>query len=371
MGEVTQPKFGWKETLKRVTSVALTWILYSACLSLLFSVLVIEFVPLGPWFTHSLIAALVLACLISGLSTAWVNRGKKGESERPSRWKFTQRQKKALERAMFPVMVLGIAAVAAIPFALIEVKEDSNAKKSEVAKRRFAVVSYLGNGPEFEIEAFNQTLAELEDSYQSLKEKWTIPSDAEKIRVWLYRDIRGYQTMTGQELSAGHLWCSEKYGPVIALPLEDAPSTSTDDAVSQTPTHEMVHALMCQSAGLEGFREIPSWFHEGMAMRYHTAGFKRFWVRGLFRVKTWWQRTALIESEDFCYEHPSRPDEKHQPILYATALEFIRFLETEKGIDNLNRIVDEVREGTDFNESMDRRLGGTCVEMYRNWKKSF
>ena len=366
-----QLKYSWKETSKRVASVALTWILYSALFSLLLSVLAIEFVPLGPWFTHSLIAAWLLGISIGGLATAWPRRRKKEESERTSRWTLTQRQKKTLERAMFPVMVLGIAAIAAIPFALIEVKEDSNAKKSEVAKRRFAVVSYLGNGPEFEIEAFDQTLAELEDSYQSLKEKWTIPSDAEKIRVWLYRDIRDYQTMTGQELSAGHLWCSEKYGPVIALPLGDAPSTSTDDAVSQTPTHEMVHALMCQSTGWEGFRSIPSWFHEGIAMRYHTEGFRRFWVRGILRVKTLWKRTELIESENFCYEHPSKLDEKQQPILYVTGLEFIRFLETEKGIDTLNRIVDDVREGTDFNESMNRRLGGTCVEMYSNWKESF
>ena len=371
MKEETQVESDWKGTFKRATSIALTWILYSACLSVLFSILIIEFVPLGPWFTNGLIGALVTAFSIGGLSTAWVNREKKQESERTSKWNLTPRQKKALERSLIAVAILGVAASAAVPFILIEIKEDSNSAKAEAAKRRFAVVSYLGNGPEFEIEAFDQTLAELEDSYQSLKDNWTIPPDAEKIRVWLYRDIRDYQTMTGQEQSAGHLWCSEEYGPVIALPLEDAPSTSTDDAVSQTPKHEMVHALMCQSVGWKSFRSIPAWFHEGMAMRYHTEGFRRFWVRGIFKIKTWWKRSEFMSPDDFCYEHPSRLDEQQQSLLYTSAFEFIRFIESNNGIDALNSIVDDIRVGTDLDKSMEGRLGRTCGELYSNWKEQF
>ena len=192
MNEGTQVESDWKRTFKRATSIALTWILYSVGLSVLFSILVIEFVPLGPWFTNSLIGALLTAFSIGGLSTVWINREKRQESERTSKWSLTPRQKKALERSIIAVAILGVAASAAVPFILIETKEDSNSAKAEAAKRRFAVVSYLGNGPEFETEAFNQTLAELEDSYQSLKDNWTIPPDAEKIRVWLYRNIRDY-----------------------------------------------------------------------------------------------------------------------------------------------------------------------------------
>ena len=285
---------GWRETAKKATSICTTWIFYSAFFAALFSVLVIEFITLGPRFTNSIFAAWILAALTGGLTTAWMHRGKKEESERQSRWKFSQRQKTIIWRSLIVVGILGLVASAVAPFVLIEIKEDSNSAKSEGAKRRFAIVSYLGNEPEFEIEAFDQTLAELEDSYHSLKDNWTIPPSAKKIRVWLYRDIRDYQTTTGQGQSAGHLWCSEKYGPVIALPLENAPSTSTDDAVSQTPKHEMVHALICQSIGWGNFSSIPSWFHEGMAMRYHTEGFRRFWVRGVFRAKTWWKRSKLI-----------------------------------------------------------------------------
>ena len=367
--EVSQPELGWRETAKKATSICTTWIFYSAFFTVLFSVLVIELITLGPRFTSSLFAAWILAVLTGGLTTAWTHRGKKEKSERQSRWEFSERQKTIIRRSAIVVVILGVAASAAVPFILIEIKEDSNSGKAEAAKRRFAVVSYLGNGPEFEIEAFNQTLAELEESYQSLKDNWTISPDAEKIRIWLYRDIRDYHTMTGQEQSAGHLWCSEEYGPVIALPLEDAPSTSTNDAVSQTPKHEMVHALMCQSTGWEDFRSIPAWFHEGMAMRYHTEGFRRFWVRGIFRAKTWWKRSQFISPEDFCYEHPSRLDEQQQSLLYTSAFEFIRFLESENEIDALNGIVDDVRVGTDFDDSMERRLGGTCRELYSNWKE--
>ena len=368
--EVSQPVMGWRETVKKSTSICTTWIFYSAFFTLLFSVLVIELITLGPRFTSSLFVAWLLAVLTGGLTTAWTHRGKKEKSERQRRWEFSERQKTIAWRFAIVVAILGVAASAAVPFILIEIREDSNSGKAEAAKRRFAVVSYLGNGPEFAIEAFNQTLAELEDSYQSLKDNWTIPPDAEKIKVWLYRDTRQYQAMTGQEHSAGHLWCSEKYGPAIALPLEDAPGTSTDDAFSQAPKHEMVHALMCQSVGRNGFRSIPAWFHEGMAMRYHTEGFRRFWVRGIFRVKTWWKRSELISTEDFCYEHPSRLDEQQQGLLYTSAFEFIRFLESNNGVDALNGIVGDVRVGTDFDDSMERRLGGICRELYSNWKEN-
>ena len=370
-GAVEHPQHGWKETSKKAISVLHTWIFYSACFALLFSVFAIEFVHLGSWFTNSLLAAWILAFLTGGLSALWLHRRKKEESEGPSGWTITSRQKRILERCIIPVGLLVVITAIVVPFALVEIKEDSNAEKSELARQRFNVVSYLGKGPEFEIEAFDQTLAELEDSHQLLRDKWTSPRDAKRIHVWLYRDIREYHNVTGRERSTGSLWCSQEYGPVVAIPLEEAPSTSTDEAVSQTPMHEMVHALMCQSTGWEGFLSIPPWFHEGMAMRYQTAGFQRFWVRGISRVQTWWKRDKLLNRDEFCHEHPSGMDREQQSILYTSASEFIRFLESGYGIDTLNLIVDDVGTGAAFDESMERRLGGTCKVLYKNWTESF
>ena len=106
-------------------------------------------------------------------------------------------------------------------------------------------------------------------------------------------------------------------------------------------------------------------------MRYHTGGFKRFWVRGIFRVRTWLKRNEFIEREDFCYKHPSRMDDEQESILYVSALEFVRFLESEQSIDTLNLIIDDVGTGSTFDESVQIRLGETCEELYRRWKDSF
>ena len=370
-GQAIQPKYGWKEVLGKTATVTLSWGVNSAGLAALFLVLTITFVPLGPRFTPSIIAACILAVPAAGLVTALEHRNTREKSQISSRWTFNQKQRKIIDRSIIPVGLLVLVALIAICLTFIEIRENANAAKSEAALQKFVVTSYLGNGPEFETEAFNQTLAELEDSYQSLKDHWILPSEAKAIQVQLFRDLKGYQAMTGKERTEGHLWCSEEFGPVVAIPLEKAPSTSNDDAVSRTPMHEMVHTLMCQSIGQEGFLSIPSWFHEGIAMRHHTTGFQRFWVRGFIRTRTWWNREKFLHQEDFCNKHPSTLDEGQQKVFYDTAMEFVRFLESGHGLDTLNLISDDVRTGTTFDKSMRTRLGGTCLDLYSNWKESF
>ena len=369
--QAIQPNRVWKETLGKTASVTLTWVFYSACLAILFTVLVIELVPLGPKFKYSVLAAWVLAVSMAGLATALGHRRKQEKSQRPSKWTLTQRQKTVLERFAIPAALAGVIASILVPFIMIEIRKDTNSAKSEAAGHRFTVTSYVGRGSEYDIEAFEQTLAELEDSYQRLKGNWTVPPETDRVRVWVFRDVQDYRARTGQETANGHVWCSAEYGPTIAIPLEDAPSMSDNDTFSRTPVHEVVHALMCQSLGEEAFRSIPSWFHEGLATKYQTDGFRRIVIRAIARAVTWWTRNEFMEYESFCKEHPSELGEKQQGIFYATALEFTKFLESTHGIETLNLIVDDVRTGTRFDESMESRIGGTCEKLYSRWKDNF
>ena len=369
--EETEAKPRWRETSKKAASVTLTWVVYSGILVALFTTIAVGSVTLGPRFIPSILTAWLIAIVVATLATAWGYRREKEKSHKSDRWTLTQKQKTILGRIAIGVGLLGVITLISVPFIIIEMKEDQNAGKSEKARRNFAVTSHLGSGPEFEVEAFDQTLAELHDSFQELKGTWTVQPEADRIGVWLYRNLQDYRARTGQETAGGHAWCTEEFGPVIAIPLEEAPSTSNNDTLSRTPMHEVVHALMCQSLGAEAFHSIPSWFHEGLATKYQLDGFRRTVQRIVTRSATWWKRDQFLEPASFCNVHASELSEMGQVTLYSTALEFTKYLESTHSIETLNMIVDDVRMGTKFDESLESRLGGTCPALYSEWQDSF
>ena len=361
----------WNKIGDAVSS-ALLWAIISAILAALFTLLVADWITLGPRFIYGLITAWSLASVAGALVVWWNEHQKAEETNQSKKWPLTPKQ-----------TVLGVIAVAlaiavgfAVNIGIREIKEVINERKADDARHRFAVTSYLGGGGDFEMEAVNQTLAKLEDSYQQLKETWTLPEQAGRIKVWLFRDLRYYQLQMNTDLAGAHLWCSleiesVELGPVIVIPLEKAPSASTDDNFSRTPMHEMVHALMCLSVGEEAFHSIPRWFLEGMAERYETEGITRIGMRATDRMNLWLNIQQPTDTDRFCARRFSERNRSDQSAFYRTSHEFVRSLESRHSLQTLNLIVKDVRTGSHFEDSMERRLGGTCVELYSEWKESF
>ena len=361
----------WNKIGDAVSS-AILWVIISAILAAILTLLVADWITLGPRFIYGLIAAWTLASVVSALAVWWLERQNADESNQSKKWHFTPKQ----TALGIIVVILICAAGFPVNIGIREIKEDINERKAEDARHRFAVTSYLGSGGDFDVKAVNQTLAELEDSYQQLKETWTLPEQADRIKVWLFRDLRYYQLQMNTDLAAGHLWCSleiesVELGPVIVIPLERAPSASTDDNFSRTPMHEMVHALMCLSLGEEDFHSIPRWFLEGMAERYATEGISRIGMRTTNRMKLWLNIQEPPDTSRFCARRFSGRNRSDQSAFYSTSHDFVRSLESRHGLQTLNLIVEDVRTGFDFEDSMESRLGGTCAELYSEWKENF
>lgn len=367
MKEVLSVQKGFWLRVGTVVSAATSWIFLSAILALALTIPVIERTPLGPLFIPTILTAWALACLAGIVLTVLLER-QKARRTKPSKAKpVTRRQAVAL----VVVGLLIISAMFGVGIVKREFEEHSNAHTAEVARNRFAVVMYSGMGPEFELEAVNQTLKELEDSFQRLRHTWVLPKPTDKIRVWLLRNLQDYQLTTGKQDAGGHAFCPSEFGPVIVIPLERAPSAATDDNFTRTPVHEMVHALMCQSLGEEAFYGLPRWYHEGMAERYEMEGFLRFMLRVEKRALLWLNRHRLMVPEEFCALRLGTTDVLERARFYETSREFVNSLEAGHGLDALNLIVNDVRTGTTFNESMERRLGGSCSELYSTWRDSF
>ena len=130
--------------------------------------------------------------------------------------------------------------------------------------------------------------------------------------------------------------------------------------------------MMCQSLGEKKFYSIPRWFLEGMAGRYELEGVDpvRFFIRAEKRARLWFNRNNLMAPERFCALRLNAKNESEGHTFYETSREFVNSLESRHGTDALNRVVDDVGAGTTFKDSMKRRLGDTCKEVYTEWKNS-
>ena len=357
-------------------NLSVLFILLSAMLLLLFAIPITYLVTLGPHFKYTVIIACTSAPTLVGLAIILIGKRSRNKPEHteeekrgtPRKWPFTRRQTVIMAIVAVPLFV---GLYQGLSVAVREFEEDGNTEKAAVALKRFSVISHLGGGEKFDREAVKQTLAELEDSYHRLKGEWRLPRETIKIEVWLFRDIPHYQAWTGLEYAKGHVWCMPDSGPVVAVPLEKAPSGSSSDNFTRTPTHEMVHALMCQSLEAEAFHSIPPWFHEGMATLYHTEGFARIRMRAENRIMTWLKKDEIADQEIFCTQGPSRSEEQELALFYSTALEFVTSLEAKHNLETLNLVVEDIRKGASFEESLQERLGGTCRELYTRWKSSF
>ena len=358
--------------IRRTVSTAVVWLIISGVLAVLYTLLAADWVALGPQFIYGLITAWTLASLTGALVVIWLEREKAKKASQSKRLTLTLKQKLMGTIAIISLLAAGFA----VNMGVTEIREGINERKAQDARLRFQVTSYLGGGGKFKVEAVNQTLAELEGGYQKLKENWTLPEQTPKIKVWLFRDLRDYRLRTNKHLARGHMSCSleidsVEFGPVIVIPLEKAPSATDDDNFSRAPMHEMVHALMCQSLGEEAFYSTPRWFLEGMAERFETEGIARIKIRATDRTRLWLNAQNTPDTNRFCARRFSERNKLDQSAFYRASHEFVRSLESRHGLRSLNQIVADVRTGSPFDESMQKRLGGTCSELYPKWKNSF
>ena len=350
-----------------IASAVVSWLFLSAVLALSFTIITIEWTPLGPLFIPRILSAWALASLFGALLTYLTER-QMAKRTKPYKTRPLTRRQFLMLAILGLLMVSTILGVGTVKR---EFEEKRNAVRAEEARDRFALNLYPGPSPEFKPEAVNQTLRELEDSFQRLRGTWVLPETADQIKVWLLRDLQDYQTTTGDPDAGGHASCLSESGPVIVIPLERAPSAVTDDNLSRTPIHEMVHAMMCQSLGEEAFYSMPRWFLEGMAERYAMEGIARIMTRVEQKANLWLKRHRLMSPDRFCANPLRARNGLDRALLYETSREFVKSLEARHGIKALNLVVDDVRAGVTFDEGMEKRLGGSCEDLYMRWKGSF
>ena len=312
-------------------SLAIVWVLFAGVFSLGLP-FVVDRVPLGPdirpaavlYLTDALLTSLGFVLLIS---RAGVVAG--SQSSRARRW-WT------LRRALLGVGVLSLL----LAFWAVGLVALSGARNSRIeldatsARDEFRVFTY---GEDLDRGRLDRTLAEFEQARRRLEGEWPQSGEPPPIELHIYRDMQQYRARRGMEWSAGMAYCQPRQASV-AIPLEEEASVLRVSDHSRAPLHEMVHAMMCRSIGPGAFFLVPSWFHEGMAQLYENEGILKLARRAWGRMLVLTIGDYLPAPEAFCsrqgYDSPGEVT-----LFYATAMEFVRFLEARQGRDALNAVV--------------------------------
>ena len=257
----------------------------------------------------------------------------------------------------------------AILVSILDPFDRSDRSRPEDAKIALGYFEVTNASSFMERARLERTLAEFERARRRLLDEWSQPKENSRIPLYLYNNRTEFLAGWGLKEAAGAAACLET-GPIIGLPLEQASQTGTEQPASNTPLHEMVHAMMCQSLGKNSFYSVPRWFHEGMAELYSEEGISRWHKRILNRLLIWKYRQDLMPPDTFCnYEAGGSAAEVSR--FYATTWEFLRSLDGRYGRHALTRIIDLVASGATFEDSLLKQLGGTCSELYTEWIRAF
>ncbi len=350
----------------RALRVTLGLIFFGVILTVILELYVAGIVSLGPRFVPSAFIALLIATSI--LVVGWRVLGSLDErrtrilTKRYSR-RFVRRYIRPRARRYYSLLLIFLLAGLVIFLASMAFASGSRSKDADVALQSFNLkhVAEAGNG------ALESTLVEYERARRQLAKRWAVSNPSPPIDLYLFKDLEEYREFSGDDWSGGAASCQENNAAVFA-PLEKAWSMFQSDFTSLTPRHEMLHAIWCQILGRESFYSIPLWFHEGMAGHFaneETALFNR----GLNRWWVWISRGSLLRTAEFCVYEP-RDNHTEIGLFYGASYEFIRSLEAKHGIENLDAVIDDIRDGKTFDDSLRDRLGGTCNELYAEWRES-
>lgn len=346
-------------------SAVVTWALCFIVLCLAFGALYVPIAvdsnPLNPSFRFmlSVIAPMTASTAISATMFLYMftKSLSSGPESRGNILKFRA------GRVVLLVGVLGTA-VAALYGAWIRpaVEESRMIESAAEASDTFGVAYDAGNY--YGRVHLNPTLAEFQQAYEELFGRWAAPAETPKIVLHVFGDMEEFRDAVLSDVAVGQTRCYMGGLAVILVPLRETAEVVFQGEYGQTPKHEMVHALVCQSVDRSGFFELPDWFHEGMAQVYEYED--QSFIRWQMRLQVWFARTSLPDTERFC-RNRVRESGEYPWMFYQAAHEFALFLISRHGEEALERVIEDVAAGAPFDEAARNSFNGSCSELYGYW----
>jgi len=229
-----------------------------------------------------------------------------------------------------------------------------------------AVMHFQVTAPGVTQKSINATLVDLERAYEELDDHLSAAERTVIMKVRLFPSLDAFQQYTnGQYL--GITSCSDG-APAITLPARQPGDALPGQPGALTPRHEMVHAMICMTAGPIS---IPRWFHEGLAEYETLKGVDWLVSRTGLRLFLWGERDRIPSQNALASYSPDSSTKELEGLHYATSFELMRYIVRSLKGRSPWMIVREVSEGRSFDSCLEDATGHGFGELYGEWLVSF
>ncbi|HJS20536.1 MAG TPA: peptidase MA family metallohydrolase [Anaerolineales bacterium] len=189
-----------------------------------------------------------------------------------------------------------------------------------------------------------------------------LPVDLEQpVEFYIYasiQDLRGTLLPGSQEWIAGH---TDPSLGVVMVAIEPGPQR--DIILQQRIPHELMHIMLYRAVG-NGYRNIPSWFSEGMpglAEMVPNTGYNRVLEEAIAR-EDW------IPISHLCGSFPADTDRAF--LAYAESQSFASYLHRTYGSPGLLNLARAYANGADCEQGLELAFGVPLSELELGWHES-
>jgi hypothetical protein len=173
----------------------------------------------------------------------------------------------------------------------------------------------------------------------------------EEFEEWAGEGIPGWALAIAHTKRRGIVVDVARTGPLL------------DNNLLLTLRHEVCHLALGQVEKESG-RELPLWFHEGVAVR--LTGMRHFANRDTFEVAA--AHRKLLPLAQLEQRFPA--DAQAAELAYQESESFVNFL-TARCRDSLAALIAELKKGSEFAQAVQRVSGASLAELERQWHDSF
>jgi hypothetical protein len=179
------------------------------------------------------------------------------------------------------------------------------------------------------------------------------------VDIFIYaneNDLRGTLYSAGEAWAAGH---ADSAAGVAVVTIE--PGVDQNILLEQRIPHELMHIMLARQVGA-GYKNIPAWLREGMAMLaevYPNPEYDRFLLDAA-------SREALIPIKDLCASFSPQIDSAF--LAYAESRSFTNYLRGQYGAGGLLNLAKIYADGVDCERGPERAFGVSIAKLERDWR---
>lgn len=182
----------------------------------------------------------------------------------------------------------------------------------------------------------------------------------EKVEIYLYpslADLRAALEMAGRAWMGGQ--ARPELGVVlVAIPYGDGYMAQMEQDIP----HELTHLLVYRSVGSAGYRYVPAWLNEGLAVANQT--------RPDPNLDTLLERARnegrLISLNDLCPPFPTDPE--FALLAYAESGSVVRYVRQQYGDSSIRALLRAYADGSGCDAGVQRALHLTIEQLERAWR---